>query len=487
MFMNNKHLINAPIAYARHKIIIDANNNPVDYIFLEVNKAFEKMTGLKAEDITNKRVTEVLPKIKSSKFNWVKEYGKIAINQSEKIFEQYSEPLNKWYRVNVYSTEKYYFSTFFIEITPEKERTEELEIFFNVTLDLFAISDLNGSIIKVNTQWEKLFGYTLKEIESKNILYFIHENDREKTKLLIDNIIHNEDTIDNTNRVMCKDGRMKYIEWRFKKYNDLIYISGRDVTSNIKTKQELEKMLDNVNEAMFLIEIIEKNVFKVVRINRKYMKLTNITLEEIKGKTPEEILGKQKGKEITNNYKKCIKFDKTISYEEKLSFFSKDQYWLTTLNPIYEKGEIKYIVGTTYEITERKILEIKIKEENKLYENYFDKHDTGTFNIIINKEKKSLENKIESLKINKINKTFAVQYGVDEKKIIGKSPLKLFGWKKEEFLNFINTLIKDGKYSHILNQKKKDGTIMKTQNNYICIYDEYNNAKEIFGTQIELE
>jgi PAS domain-containing protein len=42
-----------PDAFAYHQIILDDQGIPVDYIFLEVNKAFEEMTGLKRQDKGN--------------------------------------------------------------------------------------------------------------------------------------------------------------------------------------------------------------------------------------------------------------------------------------------------------------------------------------------------------------------------------------------------------------------------------------------------
>ena len=43
--MKNKSLMNliktSPFGYAYHKVIFDNDKNPVDYYFLEVNKAFE--------------------------------------------------------------------------------------------------------------------------------------------------------------------------------------------------------------------------------------------------------------------------------------------------------------------------------------------------------------------------------------------------------------------------------------------------------------
>jgi PAS domain S-box-containing protein len=46
--------------FAYHKILVDQNGKPIDYIFLEVNNAFERMTGLKREKVLGKKVTEVL-------------------------------------------------------------------------------------------------------------------------------------------------------------------------------------------------------------------------------------------------------------------------------------------------------------------------------------------------------------------------------------------------------------------------------------------
>ena len=56
-----------------------------------------------------KNITEILPGLRNSEFDWIKFYGEIALNGGEEEFEQFSKPLNKWYRVNVYSPEKNFF------------------------------------------------------------------------------------------------------------------------------------------------------------------------------------------------------------------------------------------------------------------------------------------------------------------------------------------------------------------------------------------
>ena len=104
--------------FAYHKIITDDAGNPIDYIFLDVNPAFEKLTGLKREEVLHRRITEVLPGVKEDEFDWIAAYGKVAVKGEMLDISQYSAPLEKWYRVRAYSPDKGYFVTLFQPIDP---------------------------------------------------------------------------------------------------------------------------------------------------------------------------------------------------------------------------------------------------------------------------------------------------------------------------------------------------------------------------------
>ncbi|MDP3830942.1 MAG: PAS domain S-box protein, partial [Ignavibacteriaceae bacterium] len=84
----------SPFGYAYHKIILDQDGAPTDYLFLEINPAFEKLTGLHHENVIDKKITEVIPTIKESEFDWIGYYGHIALTGEEKNFEQFSSQLN---------------------------------------------------------------------------------------------------------------------------------------------------------------------------------------------------------------------------------------------------------------------------------------------------------------------------------------------------------------------------------------------------------
>jgi PAS domain S-box-containing protein len=129
-----KHLIKAaPFGYAYHRIILDDQGDPVDYEFLEVNPSFEKLTGLRGVELLNRTAREVLPEITKDGFNWISFYGDVALHGGEKEFEQFSKPLNRWYKVQVYSPEKYFFITTFNDITVEKLIAGTIKYFFEET------------------------------------------------------------------------------------------------------------------------------------------------------------------------------------------------------------------------------------------------------------------------------------------------------------------------------------------------------------------
>ena len=99
------------------------DGRPQDFIYLDVNKAFEKLTGLK--NVVGKKVTEVIPGIRESYPVLFETYGRVALTGRPESFEIYLEPLAAWLFVSVYSTDKGYFAAVFENIT-ERKRAENI-------------------------------------------------------------------------------------------------------------------------------------------------------------------------------------------------------------------------------------------------------------------------------------------------------------------------------------------------------------------------
>lgn len=115
-----------PDAFASHRIVTNEQGLPVDYVFLEVNFAFEEMTGLKKDHIIGKTVTEAIPGIEKSNFDWIGTYGKVALERENISLVQYSEPLNCWYEVFAFSSAHGYFETLFRDISDLRKTESKL-------------------------------------------------------------------------------------------------------------------------------------------------------------------------------------------------------------------------------------------------------------------------------------------------------------------------------------------------------------------------
>jgi PAS domain S-box-containing protein len=109
---------------AYHKILLDAHNHPIDYVFLDVNEAFENLTGLK--DVVGKRATEVMPEITTLEPNLIEVYGQVALTGQEISFDLYFEPFGLWLSTSAYSPEHGYFVTVQDDITEQKWAEESL-------------------------------------------------------------------------------------------------------------------------------------------------------------------------------------------------------------------------------------------------------------------------------------------------------------------------------------------------------------------------
>jgi two-component system CheB/CheR fusion protein len=109
--------------FAYHRIVLDAGGRPCDYVFLEMNPAFERLTGLVARESIGRRVTRVIPGIEADPTDWIGTYGRVALKGEPVHFESHAVALGRWYAVSAFSTRKGYFAVTFTDVT-ERRRAE---------------------------------------------------------------------------------------------------------------------------------------------------------------------------------------------------------------------------------------------------------------------------------------------------------------------------------------------------------------------------
>ena len=256
----NKLIDNMPAAFARHKIILDENDKPIDYIFLKVNKRFEEITGLQEAEIIDKRVTEVLKDLDHEK--WIELYGEVAQTETNKNFEKYSKPLDRWYAVNAFSQKKGYFTTLFYDITEHKNKEleikkqkEKLDLIIEGTgVGIWEYNIQTGET-NYNEKWAEMFGYTLEDINPETIETWddlVHPEDAKKSERLFQKHLKGEtDFYKCEKRVKHKDGHWVWVLGQGKlisRTDDGRPLKVLGINIDISKQKENERVIKELNK-----------------------------------------------------------------------------------------------------------------------------------------------------------------------------------------------------------------------------------------------
>lgn len=359
-----------PWGYALHRVICDDDGKPIDFINLDINKAFEEITGLKGEQVLQKKFSEL--DIAQQYTNLIKDYGEIGLSGSQRDFEHYDSAANRWFKIHVYSPEPGYFITLFSDITAEKaeiqekqamltvlsdiifelddsmkitnvivtdesilflpkgkilnrtiselfppelveqltealqkarasgkketttystpfadverwfsadihylttprkrfivniaditerkkiqdeliDKTNLLETFFSVNLDLLCIATVDGYFVKVNRAWEEILGYSVEDLETRKFLDFIHPDDLSATLQVVSRLKEQEKVLNFVNRYRANDGSYKYIEWRSYPAGELVYAAARDISERMHYEAQLKEQKERFELAV---------------------------------------------------------------------------------------------------------------------------------------------------------------------------------------------------------------------------------------------
>jgi len=108
--------------FALHEIICNKNGHPIDYRFLTVNPAFERLTQLSGKVLVGKTVLEVLPKTES---HWIETYGQVALTGEPISFENYSQELNRYFQVTAFRPAINQFACIIVDMSERKQAEKD--------------------------------------------------------------------------------------------------------------------------------------------------------------------------------------------------------------------------------------------------------------------------------------------------------------------------------------------------------------------------
>jgi PAS domain S-box-containing protein len=128
-----------------------------------------------------------------------------------------------------------------------KWRAEELERFFNLSLDLLCVATLDGYFVRLNPSW-RVLGYEAGDLMALPFADFVHPDDRAATQTALGALMAGTRVIGFENRYRARDGSYRWLQWAAAPHVEqgVIYAAARDVTDRHMAEEALAHAVEEL-------------------------------------------------------------------------------------------------------------------------------------------------------------------------------------------------------------------------------------------------
>ncbi|MFI5312060.1 MAG: ATP-binding protein [Gemmatimonadales bacterium] len=186
---------------AHCRMVWDDEGKPVDFVYLDVNESFGRLTGLR--DVVGKPVTQLIPDIRLRSPDVFDRYGRVASTGVPDAFEVEFRSREQWFDVSVYSPKQGEFVEIFDDITVRKRAEAELREAKD-RLDRAVRAgrvglwdwDLRTDKAFYSSEWKRQIGYAEHELSDdlNEWKSRVHPDDRDQALEAVKRYLTDEDT-----------------------------------------------------------------------------------------------------------------------------------------------------------------------------------------------------------------------------------------------------------------------------------------------------
>lgn len=483
-------ILESSFGYAYYRLILDEKGAPADYCFLEVNRAFEEMTGVRRERVIGMKATELFSGDDHETAERIQLYGSSVLNKQKIVLEQYSVFFSKWYRVEVSPQNGLYFVTIFSDITELKKSTSKLMQYMEYAPDGIFIADNQGKFVSVNPAGCRLLGFAEDELRSKSITDFVAPESRESSFDGIRNLLVSGS--DKREILLMRNGGGDiWVSLKTERLPDGTFMGFcRDISDRKIAEAGLKQF------AMFnktLIDTIPLPVY-YKDIDGKYIGL-NKAMEVLYGRSRVEFEGKNvldvSPPSVAERYKKN---DDELLQNPGVQMF--EDQWIDsygeTHDVIFHKatfnnidGSVGGIIGAIVDIT-------GLKKTHRELELYFRAIQSVDQPLLITDNRGN---------IIRVNNAFIRMYGFTYEELKDSNPNLLnpgkevyinFGYSEEEYNDLFRAMWKSitnpdkGTWEGVLINRKKDGSLIWVKLIINAVYDDEHTPVNYIALPVDI-
>ena len=280
---------------------------------------------------------------------------------------------------------------FSLDITESKRAEQELQekkeqqemLLDNIETQIWYRKD-EKTYGSVNQSHADFFGVKKEELENKSLYELMSTREEAETCIAGNQeVFSKKQKIHSEEMVLNGKGESRLLSItktpKLDANNNVEYVvcSAEDITDRKQAEKEREELsaeyetvFQSTQDAMFLIEVVDDKTFRFIRNNQAHAQATGLKTEDLRGKTPQDVLGEEIGTSIVENYKSCVQEKKPIKYEETLDLPGGKRIWSTLLTPVIEEEDVSYdvsyIVGSARDVTDHKQNEEALAMQNTL-------------------------------------------------------------------------------------------------------------------------
>jgi diguanylate cyclase (GGDEF)-like protein/PAS domain S-box-containing protein len=149
---------------------------------------------------------------------------------------------------------------FFVVLSEDinAQRLAEIEarVFFENSLDLLAIADVEGRFLRLNPAWEHVLGYSAEELKSRPFIDFVHEEDHARTLAAVQELLAGQQVRSFRNRYRAKDGTLRWLDWNTQpREGGRLYCVARDVTDQVVLDEVRARLEEEVRQAALVDQL----------------------------------------------------------------------------------------------------------------------------------------------------------------------------------------------------------------------------------------
>lgn len=221
--------------------------------YVRINGTLAEINGVSVEDHLGRTLHEAIPVVADALepiFRRVLETGKPLLNQELRLATQgQPDVLRDWLAsyvaVKNSSGEVLGVNVTVQEMTQLRRAEADRDRFFTLSLDMLAIANFDGYLLKTNPAWTEILGWSEAELTSQPYLHFVHPEDVESTIAEAQRLNEGQSAIEFENRYRHKDGSYRWLSWTVGAFpqEQRLYAVAHNITERKQIELEREALL----------------------------------------------------------------------------------------------------------------------------------------------------------------------------------------------------------------------------------------------------